>query len=163
LGPLTNPAGPRFQLVGVSSPEMLDLIAGALVKLGVTSALVVHADDGADEISVSTSTQAREIRDGRICRRELQPGDFGFEPVDPAGLRGGDAAVNARILEQVLGGEPGAARNAVVANAAGALYVAGRAVSLREAACLASRALDDGSAAATLQRLRSATQQPART
>jgi anthranilate phosphoribosyltransferase len=154
LGPLTNPARPRFQLLGVSSPDLLDLMAEAVLKLGVESALVVHSRDGMDEISVSSPTTVREVREGQVRAYEVTPEDFGMAPAEPNAVRGGDPQVNAAILLGVLEGRHGPARDAAVINAAAALYAAGRADSFRAGAQTAQDVLEAGAALTTLERLR---------
>lgn len=156
LGPLTNPAHPQYQLLGVSSAGLLDLMAEALATLGVRRALVVHSADGTDEISVSGPTSVREIVDGEIRAYEVTPEDFGVQTAPAGSVKGGDAEQNAAILLDILGGKPGATRDAAVINAAAALYASGRAESLREGARLAERAIDSGAGTATLDRLRAA-------
>lgn len=158
LGPLTNPARPRYQLLGVSNPGLLDLMAEAVLKLGVESALIVHSADGTDEISVSGRTMVREVRRGAIQAYDVSPEDFGVEPSSPEAVRGGDAERNAAMLLGLLRGETGPARDAAVINAAAALYAAGRAQSFAGGATLASAALDSGRAEATLEALRAASQ-----
>lgn len=158
LGPLTNPAHPRFQLLGVSSEELLDLMAGALAGLGVKRALVVHSADGTDEISISGPTSVREIAEGQIRAYEVTPDDFGLPAALSSAIRGGDPATNAAILRDVLTGKPGATRDSSVMNAGAALYAAERVDSLRDGARQAARAIDSGAALATLERLRAASQ-----
>ncbi|MBT8488274.1 MAG: anthranilate phosphoribosyltransferase [Gemmatimonadetes bacterium] len=157
LGPLANPAGARRQVVGVADARLLDLIPGALLELGHIRALVVHGAPGMDEVSPVGITQVAELKEGEVTRYEIAPSDMGLEPVATDGLAGGDPEENAGIVERVLAGEAGAARSAVVANAAAALLVADRAASWGEAADLARATLDGGQAAAALQRLREAT------
>ena len=156
LGPLTNPAAPRYQLLGVSIPALLDLMAGALLKLGVERALVVHSRDGMDEISVSGPTAVREVRGGEIHSYEIGPAEFGLQSADPDALRGGDPETNAAILLDVLAGRSGSARDAAIANAAAALYVSGRAADLAAGTRQAARALDSGAVRRTLDNLRDA-------
>lgn len=156
LGPLTNPAGARRQVIGVADERLLDLIPGALRELGHLRALVVHGAPGMDEVSPIGPTRVAELREGSIERYEIDPEELGLEPVDPGALAGGDPGENAAIIEAVLGGEPGAARDAVVANAAAAILVAGLAEAWAEAADLARRTIDEGLAAQALEALRSA-------
>jgi anthranilate phosphoribosyltransferase len=157
LGPLTNPAGARRQVMGVADPRLLDLVAGALAELAQERALVVHGAPGMDEISPSGITQVAELRDGRVTRYEVSPADLGLEEIPLAGLAGGGPGDNARTIEAVLGGEVGAARTATLLNAAGAIYVAGRAATLTEGVVQAAAAVDDGRARDALARLRAAT------
>lgn len=153
LGPLTNPARPSYQLLGVSSETLLDLMAQSLLKLGVERALVVHSRDGTDEISIAASTSVREVYDGAIRSYEVEPEDFGVTRSSPNGVLGGDPATNGGILRDVMNGSGGPARDAAVVNAAAALYACGRAATLRDGAGLAQDALDAGAGAETLQRL----------
>jgi len=134
LGPLTNPARVERQVVGVWGREVQALMASALAELGARRALVVHSDDGLDEISVSAPTTVIEVRDGEIAGEwRVDPGDLGISAGDPESLRGGDAAENLRRLRAVLGGEErSAAAEAVALNAAAALMVAGLAGDLRQ-------------------------------
>jgi anthranilate phosphoribosyltransferase len=157
LGPLTNPAGARRQVIGVADPALLDLIPGALQELGHLRALVVHGDPGMDELSPVGTTRVVELRDGDILEYEVSPEQLGLEPADLDGLAGGEPARNAEIIEHVFAGETGSARTAVVINAAAALLVGGAAEDLEGAARLAESSIDEGGAAAALNRLRKAT------
>jgi anthranilate phosphoribosyltransferase len=159
LGPLTNPARPAYQLLGVSSADLLDLMAESLLKLGVQCALVVHSQDGTDEISVGCPTMVREVRNDEVRSYELVPEDFGVGRAEPDSVRGGDAETNAAILMGVLQGRGGPTRDAAVINAAAALYAAGRADDLRRGAELAATAVESGAAASTLEKLRAVSQQ----
>ncbi|GAC1473046.1 MAG: hypothetical protein PVSMB7_26480 [Chloroflexota bacterium] len=154
LGPLTNPARPQYQLLGVSSDDLLDLMADSLLKLGVTRAIVVHSADGSDEISVAGITMVREVHKGSVRRYEVTPEEFGISRAAPDAVRGGDVDVNKRILIDILDGRPGPTRDAAVMNAAAALYACGRANDLRTAAEMAAAALDSRRALQTLDRLR---------
>ena len=155
LGPLTNPARPSYQLLGVSAEGLLDLMAQSLLKLGVERALVVHSLDGTDEISTAAETSVREIRDGAIRSYEVGPEDFGVSRSAAGGVRGGDPDINGAILNAIMNGKRGAARDAAVVNAAAALYACGRAPTFREGATQAQTVLDSGAAADTLEHLRS--------
>jgi anthranilate phosphoribosyltransferase len=159
LGPLTNPARPAYQLLGVSSDDLIDLMAHALLGLGIRHALVVHSEDGTDEISVAAPTSVREVGDGEVKAYTIAPEDFGVECSAPESIRGGDAETNAAILLDVLRGKPGPARDAAVINAAAALYISGRAVDFKEGTTQAACALDSGAALATLERLKAVSQQ----
>jgi len=153
LGPLTNPAGAARQLVGVPRPELTELMARALALLGSRRAWVVHGADGIDELTTTGYTKISECRDGAVNTFYLHPSDVGL-PKAPAGaLQGGDAHENARIIERVLGGERGAARDVVLLNAGATLFIAGAAASVEEGIVKASRAIDRGDARQTLQRL----------
>jgi anthranilate phosphoribosyltransferase len=153
LGPLTNPAGAARQLVGVPRPELTELVARSLALLGSERAWVVHGADGLDEISTTGYTKVSECRDGAVNTFYLHPADFKLPKAPPAALRGGDAAENAAIARTVLAGERGPARDIVVLNAAASLLVAGTAPTIADGIARAARALDDGSAAAVLDRL----------
>lgn len=158
LGPLTNPASARRQVVGVADPALLELIAGALRELGHIHALVVHGQPGLDELSPIGLTDAIEVNDGALRHLQISPAEFGWNDLDPADLAGGDPTDNARIIRELFAGtRRGAARAAVTLNAGAAIYVSGRARSLEDAVAIADAALDDGSAAAALERLRAAT------
>jgi anthranilate phosphoribosyltransferase len=151
LGPLTNPAGARHQLIGVYDATLVEPMARALGRLGSEHALVVHGD-GLDEFSPNGATDVAELRAGEVKRYQLRPRDFGLGDEDPAGLAGGDAQENADKARAILGGARGAGRSAVVMSAAGALYAAGK-TGLRDGARLAEQLLDDGSATRLLERL----------
>jgi anthranilate phosphoribosyltransferase len=153
LGPLTNPAAATRQLVGVPRPEFTELLARALMLLGSDRAWVVHGADGIDEISTTGYTKVSECRDGAVKTFYLHPGDFGLAKAAPASLTGGSAADNARIIGDVLDGQAGPASDVVVLNAGAALFVAGRADSVADGMAEARRAIDDGAARATLDRL----------
>lgn len=153
LGPLTNPAGATRQLVGVPRPEFTELLARALLLLGSTRAWVVHGADGIDEISTAGYTKVSECHDGAVNTFYLHPGDVGLPKSAPGALAGGDAHANARIIEGVLGGERGPARDVVLLNAGASLFIAGAAKSIEDGIVLASRAIDRGDARRTLERL----------
>ncbi len=151
LGPLTNPAGASRQIVGVPRPELTELLARALMLLGSTRAWVVHGADGLDEISTTGHTKVSECRDGSVHTFYVHPADFGLPTAMPADLRGGDAVENASIVRSVLTGAPGPARDVVLLNAGAALFVAGRAESIREGIGQAAAAIDRGAAQATIE------------
>ena len=153
LGPLTNPAGARRQVVGVADPAFLELVVHALAELGHERALVVHGEPGLDEISPCGPTHVAELRGGEVSAWEVAPRELGLEEARPEELAGGEPEENAAVVRAVLAGERGAARTAVLINAAAAFYVAGRAVSLAEGVAAARQALDSGMAAAVLDRL----------
>ena len=153
LGPLTNPAGATRQLVGVPRPEFTELLARALMLLGSDRAWVVHGADGIDEISTTGYTKVSECRNGSVNTFYLHPADVGL-PKAPAGsLQGGDAHENARIIEGILAGARGPARDVVLLNAGASLFIAGAASSVDEGILMASRAIDRGDATRTLERL----------
>ena len=153
LGPLTNPAAPTHQLVGVSRPELTDLVAHALAGLGCRRAWVVHGADGLDEVSTTGYTKVSECRDGIVRTFYVHPSDFGLPTCERGALAGGDARRNAEIAGEILNGRPGPARDVVVMNAAAALFVAGIAHSHLDGAGQAAEALDSGRARAVLDRL----------
>ena len=146
LGPLTNPAGASMELMGVYDPELLEPLARVLCNLGVKSAMLVHGEDGLDEISLSAPTLVCESKNGWIRSYTITPEQFGFERCSKADLEGGDTAENARILKAVLGGEKGAKRNAAVLNAAAALYISGKYVSIEASVKVAEDVIDSGKA-----------------
>ena len=152
LGPLSNPASATHQVVGVYDSGRVEQLAHALGVLGLTSAWVVHGEGGLDEVSPSGPTTVAELRDGRVSTFEVTPEDFGLSTVPIEALRGGDATRNAEIIRNVLGGEPGPARVAVLLNAGAALCVAGIVDDARAGAALAAEAVDSGAATETLER-----------
>jgi anthranilate phosphoribosyltransferase len=153
LGPLTNPAGATRQIVGVPRPELTELMARSLMLLGSERAWVVHGADGIDEVSTTGYTKISECKDGSVNTFYLHPADVGL-PKAPAGaLKGGDAHENARIIERVLAGERGPARDVVLLNAGAGLMIAGEARSVGDGILLAAQAIDRGDARRTLDRL----------
>jgi anthranilate phosphoribosyltransferase len=152
LGPLANPAGARDGVFGVFSPSLARTYAETLATLGARRALVVHGD-GIDELSPSGPNLVVEVRDGRIAEWELDPRSLGIEPSPPEALRGGGPAENATAIRNVLAGERGPRRNAVVLNAAAALVTAGVADDLGDGLGAAAEAVDSGTAGETLERL----------
>ncbi len=161
LGPLTNPAGVRRQLIGVYQQEVTAKLAGALQKLGVERACVVHSDDGMDEVTLSGGTAVHEVNKNEKPKEyHLQPNDFGLPHYALASLRGGDKKDNAAITIEVLQGKKGPARDVVVANAALAIYVSGKAATLSEGKQMAEESIDSGRAMEKLQQLIHYTDQP---
>jgi anthranilate phosphoribosyltransferase len=154
IGPLSNPALPRFQVVGVSSPEMIDLVAEALAGLKIERALVVHSEDGLDEISISAPTNVVEVTAFGLRRSVIRPETFGISPASKNDLRGGDAQTNAHIIEEILKGERGPKRDVVLMNAGAALVIGGLASSPKEGFRLAEKSIDTGAAHRKLQALR---------
>jgi anthranilate phosphoribosyltransferase len=151
LGPLTNPAGARQQVIGIYDRKWLEPVARALGQLGSERVMVVHAD-GMDEISPSGETEVAEYRDQSVTIYKIAPRDFGLREEDSAGLAGGDAAENAAIAREILnGGRQGAARSAVVMAAAAALHIVTN-QSLFDSARQAEQLLDDGSARTLVER-----------
>jgi anthranilate phosphoribosyltransferase len=153
LGPLTNPAGARAQIVGVYSPLLVPVIADVLAALGARRAFVVHGASGIDELSPTGANLVYEVVEGTVRRREIDPLDLGVERCDPDELRGGTADENAAKIRDVFAGGNGGRRSAILLNAAGAIAAAGHAEDLREGLELARSALDSGAAAARLDEL----------
>jgi anthranilate synthase/phosphoribosyltransferase len=154
LGPLTNPAGVKRQLLGVYNRQLAALMAEVLAELGAEHALVVHSDDGLDEISVSGSTTMLEIRQGRISEKTLTPEDFDFSSANGDSIAGGNAVQNAQTALRILRGEKSAGRDFVIANAACGFWVAGLAKNISEGVAMASQSLASGAALAKLEALR---------
>ncbi|CAN5899461.1 anthranilate phosphoribosyltransferase [soil metagenome] len=147
LGPLTNPAGAKRQVIGVFDGAYVRPMAETLAELGAEKALVVHGRDGMDEITVTDRTFVAEVSDEGIEEYEISPEDFGLSQHPPDGLLGGDAHLNARILRDVLSGkERGAARDVILLNAGAAIYVAGGVESLEEGVLQARTPLENGAA-----------------
>jgi anthranilate phosphoribosyltransferase len=151
LGPLTNPAGAKRQLVGVFGGTYVRPVAEALRNLGAEKALVVHGTDGMDEITVADTTLVADVSEAGIREYEISPEDFGLSRHAPDGLLGGDAHLNARILRDVLTGqEIGAARDIILLNAGAAIHVSGKAKSIGEGVGLAEKSISNGSAVQAL-------------
>ena len=160
LGPLTNPAGAQAQVVGVPSPELIDLVAETLAELGVEHAFVVHGAGGLDEISLAGETLVAEIKGGGVERFTVTPEDFGVSRAPIDSVRGGTALENATIIRDILAGRGGPPRDIVIANAAAALVAANVATNFLEGARLATAALTSGAAKEKLAALVDFTQQP---
>jgi anthranilate phosphoribosyltransferase len=157
LGPLTNPAGANRQLLGVADRHFQETIAEALVTLGSVRALVVSAEDGLDELSLSARTRVIEVVDGRTAEWFVDPGQFGLAPVELASVAGGTPEENAAVSRAVLAGAPGPHRDLVLLNAAAAIYVGGLVPDLEQGVAKAGAAIDSGAAADVLERLKAAT------
>jgi anthranilate phosphoribosyltransferase len=153
LGPLTNPAGARAQVVGVYSPHLVPVIADVLAQLDARRAFVVHGAGGIDELSPAGPNLVCEVVDGGVTRREIDPLDLGVPRCDPAELRGGSAAENAVRIREVFDGADGARRSAILLNAAGAIAAGGHAADLEEGLEVARHALESGAAAERLGQL----------
>jgi anthranilate phosphoribosyltransferase len=154
LGPITNPAGVKKQLIGAYQTTVASNLAGALAKLETGRACVVHSSDGMDEVSLAGSTSVFEVNGDRSVRRYfVHPEDFGFGRMSLEGLRGGDSQDNARIATSVLRGEPSVVRDVVVANASLGIRIAGRANDLRQGTMMAIESIDSGRAMAKLETL----------
>jgi anthranilate phosphoribosyltransferase len=154
LGPLTNPAGARRQVLGVYARDRVALLARVLAELGVEHALVVHGEDGLDEITLTGGTFVAEVRGTEVTEWVIDPWKLGFELVDDAALAGGAPEENAAALREVLAGREGALREITLLNAGAAVYVGGLADDLSAGIVAARAALDSGAAADKLQALR---------
>jgi len=152
LGPLSNPAGVRRQLLGVFSPQWLVPLAEVMRDLGSECVWVVHGD-GLDEITTTGTTSVAALEDGKIRTFELSPADFGVSPCVLADIRGGDGVANAAALREVLGGAKNAYRDISLANAAASLVIAGKAATIRDGMTLAAQSLDSGATALALDKL----------
>lgn len=153
LGPLTNPAGAKRQLMGVYSQELAEVMAGVLLLLGNERALVVHGSDGSDELTVAGNTIYYELKDGRISRGTLNPESLGLKRANASALAGGNPRENARLILNVLSGQTGPHRDVSVLNAGAALYVGGLAKDLSEGIQTAQKTIDCGDAMDKLQAL----------
>ena len=146
LGPLTNPASPSMQLLGVYDEYLVEPLAQVLVSLGIKRGMVVYGMDKLDEISLSAPTKICEIKDGWYKTYTITPEEFGFERCTKDDLKGGDPAENAKITLAILNGEKGHKRNAVLLNAGASLYIGGKAASFKEGVALAAEIIDSGKA-----------------
>ncbi len=153
LGPLSNPAGAKRQVMGVFDRALVRPIAEVMPLLGVTRAWVVHGSDGLDELTTTGPSHVASLEDGKVTEFEVSPADAGLPLADPDALTGGDPSENAAALWRLLEGEKGAYRDIAVLNAAAALVVAGKAETLDEAARRAEEAIDTGAAKAALEKL----------
>jgi anthranilate phosphoribosyltransferase len=156
IAPLSNPARPRRQLLGVAEPRLVRLMAEALAALGVDHAMVVHGEDGLDELSLAAPTRVAEVRGAAICEFEVRPRELGFEPGEAAELTVTDAAHATGILRRTLAGAKGPAQDVLALNAAAAIYVGGRAASLKEGVAIAREVLATGRALEVVERMRRA-------
>ena len=153
LGPLTNPGSPSMQLLGVYDEYLVEPLAQVLISLGIKRGMVVYGQDKLDEISMSAPTTVCEIRDGWFRTSVITPEEFGFERCKKEDLEGGTPEENAKITRSILKGEKGHKRNAILMNAGAALYIGGKADSIREGITLAEQLIDSGKAFETLQKL----------
>jgi len=153
LGPLTNPAGARAQVLGVAEESLTEKLAQVLQSLGCQHALVVHGEDGLDEITVTGKTRVYELKDNRITTYSISPEDFGLSRATPDSLKGGTVDENAVLLRGILTGAPGPQRDVVLLNTAAALVAGGRAQELQHGVKLAGEAIDNGSALAKMEEL----------
>ena len=153
LGPLTNPAGAKGQIIGVFSPELTEPFANVLGALGSNRAFIVHGQDGMDEITTTTTTRVSELSNGQVRTYELDPLEFTGEYADAAARAGGEPSDNAAIARSVLGGEKGAPRDIVCLNAAAAIVAGGKADTLKDGWQLAQESVDSGAAMKALEGL----------
>lgn len=153
LGPLTNPAGASFQVLGVFAPALTDLLAQVLMNLGSRHFFIVHGMDGLDEITVTGQSRISEGKGGRVAAYYIAPKDFNLPTGAVKDLEGGDAQINAAILLSILKGEKGAKRDVVLMNAGPALVATGKAQTLQDGLLLAAESIDSGSALAKLEAL----------
>lgn len=153
LGPLTNPGSPAMQLLGVYDEYLVEPLAQVLVSLGVKRGMVVYGMDKLDEISMSAPTKVCEIKDGWFRTTVISPEDFGFERCTKEDLKGGTLEENAKIVRDILGGQKGYKRNAVLMNAGASLYIGGKADSMKEGIELAAEIIDSGKALETFNKL----------
>lgn len=153
LGPLTNPAFAKRQVLGVYAKHLVSTVADVLGRLGAVHAIVVHSEDGMDEISISAPTVYAEVREGAMREGVLSPGDIGVTSHPIETLRGGDAAMNARIIREALAGKEGGPLEIIVANAGAALHVAGIAGSIRDGVGIARESIRRGDATRKLAQL----------
>jgi anthranilate phosphoribosyltransferase len=161
LGPLSNPAGVKRQMIGAFSRQWIEPMAHVLKNLGAERVWVAHGSDGLDEITTSGPTAIAALENGKVTTFEVKPEDVGLQPSKPEMLRGGDAETNATALMGVLKGTKGPFRDIAIFNAAAALIVAGRAKDLKEGAALAARSVDSGEAEGSLDRLIAVSNAPA--
>lgn len=153
LGPLTNPGTPSLQLLGVYDEYLVEPLAQVLISLGIRRGMVVYGQDRLDEIFMSAPTTVCEIRDGWFRTSVITPEEFGFTRCTKEDMKGGTPEENAEITLSVLNGEKGAKRDAVLLNAGAALYIGGKAESIKEGIILAAEIIDSGKALTTLRRL----------
>lgn len=153
LGPLTNPGTPSMQLLGVYDDYLVEPLARVLINLGVKRGMVVYGQDKLDEISMSAPTTVCEFKDGWYRTNTIAPEDFGFARCTKADLLGGTPEENAKITLAILSGEKGHRRNAVLMNAGAALYIGGKAETMKDGITLASELIDSGRAMQTLEKL----------
>ena len=151
LGPLTNPASPTMQLLGVYDGYLAEPLAQVLVSLGVKRGMVVYGVDKLDEISLSSDTKVCEIKDGWYKTYTIKPEDFGFSRCQKEDLKGGAPEENARTTRSILSGEKGPKRDAVLMNAGAALYIGGKEKDMKEGVALAGKLIDSGKAMETLE------------
>lgn len=160
LGPLTNPGSSKMQLLGVYDEYLVEPLAQVLINLGVKRGMVVYGKDKLDEISMSAPTAVCEFKDGWFKSYTIAPEDFGFERCTKDELKGGTPEENAKITREILGGAKGHKRNAVLMNAGAALYIGGKAETLKGGIALAAKIIDSGKALETLDKLITVSNRP---
>lgn len=153
LGPLTNPAGAQYQVLGVYRSELTEVLANVLNNLGSTRAFVVSGNDGLDEITLTTETKVSELKDGSVNTYFIKPEDFGMKRCKLFELSGGEPDDNARIIREIFKGEKGPKRDVVVLNAAAAIAAAGKSADIKDGIKLAEDSIDSGKAIEKLERL----------
>lgn len=153
LGPLANPSRAKGMVVGVYDPDITEKVAVVLSRLGVERAFVISGKDNMDEFTTTDATVVSEIKDGKVTTYEVTPEEFGIQRVTLEDLQGGDGTENAKITKRILDGEKGAKRDIVVLNAGAAIYIAGKADSIKEGIRLAEESIDSGKAKEVLQKL----------
>jgi anthranilate phosphoribosyltransferase len=159
LGPLTNPASARAQVLGVYTHSLTETMAKVLMKLGASHCFVVHGSDGLDEITITTTTKVSEGKNGKVRTYTVKPSDFGLKKAKKVDLLGGDAATNAKITMAILSGENGPKRDIVLLNAAAAIVAGGKAKTLKEGVRLAAESIDSGAAVNKLEAMKRFTNQ----
>lgn len=153
LGPLTNPAGAQYQVLGVYRSELTEVLANVLKNLGSARAFVVSGNDGLDEMTLTTETKVSELKDGKVNTYSIKPEEFGMTRCKLFELQGGEPDDNARIIREILKGDKGAKRDVVVLNAAAAIVASGMAEEMKEGIKLAEEAIDSGKAMEKLEKL----------
>ncbi len=159
LGPLSNPAGARGQVIGVHDPSIMSFVIETLRQIGVYHAMVVHGSDHADEITITGPTRVIELKDQSVREYQISPEDFGLQRATLADVHGGTPAENARIIEAVFAGQTGPMRDIILLNAAATIYVGQRASSLQDGFILATAAVDSGAVVRKIEQLRQFCQQ----
>jgi anthranilate phosphoribosyltransferase len=157
LGPLTNPAGAKYQVLGVYSSDLTETMAKVLGNLGCIHAFIVHGEDGLDEITITGRTRVSELKGGRVENYFIEPADFGIKAGRIDDLLGGESKENAEITINILKGEKGPKRDIVLLNASAAIVASGKAKDLKEGVAVAERSIDSGSALRKLEAIKEAT------
>ncbi|MBI5198941.1 MAG: anthranilate phosphoribosyltransferase [Nitrospirae bacterium] len=157
LGPLTNPAGAKYQVLGVYSSDLTETMAKVLGNLGCIHAFVVHGEDGLDEITITGKTKVSELKGGKVENYFIEPADFGIKPGSIEDLLGGEAKENAEITINILEGEKGPKRDIVLLNASAAIVASGKAKDLKEGIAIAERSIDSGAALRKLEEIKNVT------